>query len=184
MKEFLKILIIVAASLLAGAYIHKCQSPDSCEIGTMPGGCRADTVTYVDTITYYKPIPANTSISGYKFITLPYPYIQSKSLADTLPQIRADTEVGEVEIDAADNDSMIIKLPIVQNVYEDSTYKAYVSGVYPSLDSIFVYPRREVVTIKKPPKRWHIGPTIGYGITPTGLHPYFGVSVTYSLISF
>lgn len=188
MKDVFKIMLIVAVSLAIGAYLHKCQSP-SADITVR--GCDVDTFTYYDTIPYYEPVPTSTAPLGYKFITIPAPQAASRlpnfstTEADTLPRIRADTEVGEIIIDVADAgiDSMNLKLPIVQNVYEDTTYKAYVSGVYPKLDSIFVYPRREVVTIKKPPKRWHIGPTIGYGITPNGLQPYAGISITYSVIS-
>lgn len=183
MRDFFKILLIVAASLVMGAYLHKCQSPTA----DIPGrGCEVDTTTYIDTIPYYEPVPTSTAPLGYKFITIPSFHNLPLSDADTLPRIRADTEVGEIIIEAtdADMDSMNLKLPIVQNVYEDTTYKAYVSGVCPRLDSIFVYPRREVVTIKKPPKRWHIGPTIGYGLTPHGFQPYAGISITYSVIAF
>lgn len=181
MKDFFKILLIVVASVIIGAQMQKCQSPRS-EGATEPPGAVVDTVTYVDTIPYYEPMATSTAYLGYKFLTVPY-FIKSED-TDTLPRIRADTEIGEIIIDAtADKDSMILELPIVQNVYEDTTYRAYVSGVYPRLDSIFVYPQREVVTIKKPPKRWHIGPTIGYGLTPQGFQPYIGVSVTYSILS-
>lgn len=189
MKDFFKILLIVAASLVMGAYMHKCQSPTA---DVPDRGCGVDTTIYIDTIPYYKPVPTSTALLGYKFITIPAPQAASRlsnltiSDADTLPRIRADTEVGEIIIDAtdADMDSMNLGLPIVQNVYEDATYKAYVSGIYPRLDSISVYPRREVVTIKKPPKRWHIGPTIGCGFTPHGFQPYAGISITYSVMAF
>lgn len=181
MKDFFKILLIVVASVIIGAQMQKCQSPWS-EGDNKPPGAVVDTVTYVDTIPYYEPVATSTAYLGYKFLTVPY-FIKSED-TDTLPRIRADTEIGEIIIDAtANKDSMRLELPIVQSVYEDTTYKAYVSGIYPRLDSIFVYPRREVVTIKKPPKRWHIGPTIGYGITPQGFQPYIGVSVTYSILS-
>lgn len=192
MRDFFKMLLIVAASLVMGAYLHKCQSPTA----DIPGrGCVVDATTYIDTIPYYEPVPTSTAPLGYKFITIPS-FFQGKRQADgpthstmeadTLPRIRADTEVGEIIIEATDTDmdSMNLRLPIVQNVYEDTTYKAYVSGVCPRLDSIFVYPRREVVTIKKPPKRWHIGPTIGYGLTPHGFQPYAGISITFSVIQF
>ena len=117
-------------------------------------------------------------------MTIPAPSIPSASL-DSLPDIRADTsELASADVKADTPDSLTLQLPITQNVYEGEDYKAYVSGVYPSLDSVFVYPRREIVTIKKPPKRWHIGPTIGFGYTPHGFEPFIGVSLTYSIISF
>lgn len=183
MRDFFKVPLIVAASLATGAYLHKCQSPTA----DIPGrGCEVDTITYIDTIPYYEPVPTSTAPKGYKFIKMPILPKWPTGVTDSLPLIRADTDAGEIIIEAtgAEMDSMNVKLPIIQTVYEDSTYRAYVSGVYPRLDSIFVYPRREVVTIKKPPKRWHIGPTIGYGITPHGFQPYAGICITYSVISF
>lgn len=181
MKDFFKILLIVVVSLMAGAYLHQCQSPHS----DSPPGCESDTTTYIDTIPYIEPAPESSTPKGYISVTVPAPMPGHSESADSLPDIRADTAGQICATISADNpDSLTLQLPITQNVYKDEDYTAYVSGVYPSLDSIFVYPKREVVTIKKPPKRWHIGPTIGYGITPQGLQPYFGVSVTYSIISF
>ena len=184
MKDFFKILLIVAVCIVIGARMQKCQSPQGSN-AERPPGAEADTVTYVDTIPYYEPTAKSTAQLGYKFITIPYySGFGYSDTGDTLPRIRADTEVGEIIIDAdAEEDSMRLGLPMVQNVYEDTAYRAYVSGVYPRLDSIYVYPTREVVTINKPPKRWHIGPTVGYGLTPQGFQPYIGVSVTYSLLS-
>lgn len=182
MKDFLKILVVVIASLIAGAYMHKCQSPP----GDIPGrgDCVTDTTTVYDTIPYIEPAPVSTTPIGFINVTIPAPAIPGASL-DSLPDIRADTaEPAIADVKADTPDSLTLQLPITQNVYEGEDYKAYVSGVYPSLDSVFVYPRREIVKIKKPPKRWHIGPTIGYGYTPNGFQPYIGVSLTYSIISF
>lgn len=184
MKDWLKILIIAVVCLIAGAYLHKCQTPGSVSHGTTTNGEERDTLIVRDTIKIEKPAVSSSSNLGYLDITVSTSKGTNKT--DTLPNIRADTDTAfVVYTDAsAENDSVKIKLPIVQNVYEDADYKAYVSGVCPSLDSIFVYPRREIVTIKKPPKRWHIGPTVGYGYTPHGFEPFIGVSITYSLFSF
>lgn len=74
--------------------------------------------------------------------------------------------------------------------YEDSTYTAIVSGIYPRLDSLAIYPRREVVTIHTTervtvPRRWGIGLQAGYGgVLAEGkiaTGPYIGVGVTYNL---
>lgn len=86
-------------------------------------------------------------------------------------------------------DSADVNIPISQKKYCDSTYTAWVSGYEPSLDSIRVYARREVVTInkvkKEPPNRFVISLNIGYGLTPyNGLQPYIGVGVGYKLFSF
>lgn len=181
MKDFLKIPLVVVASLIAGSYIHKCQSPPT----DIPGRteCITDTITVYDTIPYIEPAPVHSQQTGSKRVTIPTSCIDRG--VESLPDIRADTaELKSADAEASIPDSLTLRLPITQNIYEGEDYKAYVSGIYPSLDSVFVYPRRETVTIKKPPKRWHIGPTIGYGYTPNGFQPYFGVSLTYSILSF
>ena len=180
MKNFLKILLVVVASLVAGAYLHKCQSPFG---DAIPGreDCVVDTVKVYDTIPYIEPAPVHSQQTGYKQVTIPTSYIDRG--LENLPDIRADTAgLTSADVEATVPDSLTLQLPITQNVYEGEDYKAYVSGVYPSLDSLFVYPQREIVTIKKPPKRWHIGPTVGIGFTPHGFEPFIGVSLSYSII--
>lgn len=179
MKDFLKILLAVVTSLVAGAYLPKCQSPSRDNPGRET--IEIDTLTVYDTIPYIEPAPVDSQQTGYKQVTLPTSYIDRG--LENLPDIRADTaELTSSDVKATAPDSLTLQLPITQNVYEGEDYKAYVSGVYPSLDSLFVYPRREIVTIKKPPKRWHIGPTVGFGYTPHGFEPFIGISLTYSII--
>ncbi len=94
----------------------------------------------------------------------------------------------KVAVDAdADSELMVAELPIIQRHYADSTYEAWVSGpIDPRLDSARVFIPQTYISMRewKPPKRWHIGATIGYGFTPQGFQPYFGLSITYSFISF
>ncbi len=177
-----KLLLVIVGCMAAGAYLHKCQSPSGDNI---PGQeyCVVDTVTVYDTIPYIEPAPVHSQQTGCKQVTIPTSYI-NRGL-ENQPDIRVDTAgLTSADVETTAPDSLTLQLPITQNVYEGEDYKAYVSGVYPSLDSVFVYPWRETVTIKKPPKRWHIGPTVGYGLTPQGFQPYIGISITYSLISF
>lgn len=92
------------------------------------------------------------------------------------------------------HDSIPVYLPIETKVYEDSTYRAEVSGVFPSLDRIDIYQRREVVTMEIEKQvavpvrqRWGIGLQAGYGAVLSGngvrAAPYVGVGLTYNLIS-
>lgn len=75
-----------------------------------------------------------------------------------------------------------------QAVYEDSLYKAYVSGYRPRLDSIEVYPVTRTVTVmndvyhsvEQRRKRWGFGMQAGYGY-PHGA--YVGIGVSYNLLS-
>lgn len=73
-----------------------------------------------------------------------------------------------------------------QKQYEDSTYKAWVSGIDARLDSIKTYTKYVTlkdttwITIettlkpKKKAKKWEFGLQVGYGITPEGFQPYAG----------
>lgn len=69
-------------------------------------------------------------------------------------------------------------------VYQDSLYKAWVSGYRPRLDKLEIYPRTITHTITNdiyhPAKnrRWGIGLQVGYGY-PTGA--YVGIGVSYNL---
>lgn len=184
MKEYVKTGIIVVLCLFVGGLLQRCVD----SAGDRPFGNYAtemrDTVTVRDTLRIVSPAVSGSTLSGYMDVTLP-----RESLTDEgngLPNSISDNDTLHFESGntALENDSVKVRLPIEQNIYEGEDYKAYVSGVYASLDSLFVYPKREILTIKKPPKKWHIGPTIGYGYTPEGFQPYIGVSVTYSIISF
>ena len=125
-------------------------------------------VTVVDTVTYDKPVARDSLVVRYVRMRVP---------------IVHDT-VHHICIDSAD-----VNIPITQKQYCDSTYTAWVSGYEPSLDSIRVYARREVVTInkvkKEPPNRFIVSLNVGYGFTPqNGLQPYIGIGVGYKLFSF
>lgn len=125
-------------------------------------------VTVVDTVTYDKPVAKDSLVVRYVRVRVPV-------VRDTLHSIYTDT----IQVD----------MPVTQKRYEDSTYTAWVSGYEPSLDSIRVYARKDVVTInkiiKEPPNRFVVSFNVGYGLTPqNGLQPYIGIGVGYKLFSF
>lgn len=184
------ILIIVLMSFLAGIFVERYVTEHSSPVREPRHGCVTDTVTYIDTILYVEPAPKTSAMVGYTEVRVPRHNV--KFDADTPSHVRADTaDVVDCPDDAIiidskstdDADSMTIALPVVQNIYEAAEYRAYVSGVFPKLDSIYVYPRSEVITIRPTVRHWHIGPTAGYGVTPHGRGPFIGVSLTYSVIS-
>ena len=89
-------------------------------------------------------------------------------------------------------DSVYLELPREQAFYQDGTYRAWVSGYRPALDSIEVYQKTKVVTITEtitePRRRWGFGVTAGYGATigadrSVGLSPFIGVGISYNLVS-
>lgn len=163
-----------------------------------PSGTVTETrETTVDTIPYHAPMPQSELASGTRRYTLPvYRFIGGGYGGE--PRQRHDNDSLNVDtINTAHygtgaggeprccEDSAIVGLPIIQRHYADSTYEAWISGpVDPRLDSLRVFASTSIITKRewKPPKRWHIGPTVGFGFTPHGFEPFIGVSVTYSLI--
>lgn len=106
-----------------------------------------------------------------------------------MPAVKAERIVGDVKIPVTallprqeeETDSIIatdsVSVPITQKMYEDSCYKAWVSGYMVSLDSIEIYGRTLTVTerIKIPPQRVRFGLQGGVGMTPKGVQPYIGI---------
>jgi hypothetical protein len=76
-----------------------------------------------------------------------------------------------------------LSIPITQQLYTGSNYKAYVSGYHQSLDSINVVSRTVTNTITKyrNRSRWNIGVSAGYGINHSGLTPFIGIGVTWNI---
>lgn len=183
MKNFLKILLVV----LVTAVFTFCWTWEQCEKKRAHGSwhdmltdaeLQVDTVTFVDTVKYYEPVPKRKKANGFAEVKVGADYLQA--VLDSLSRVRADT--GAVLCESAD--SVTLQLPNTQSMFADSTYTAWISGVNTRLDSIYVFPKREVIEIRHPPKRWHIGLQGGYGYGKNGFEPFVGIGVTYSLISF
>ena len=130
------------------------------------------TVTLYDTIPYYVAVARDSVVVRYETHRLPIVPTSNVGLEDNL---------------IAQNDSADVIIPITQKEYQDSTYHAWVSGYAVNLDSIHTYAQHEYTTVQFPPskpKRWHLGITAGFAITPKGLQPYLGGGITYSFKSF
>lgn len=163
---------IIFAVLLALLVVSVCFNIRKCSTEEVT---YQDTIrtTFVDTVPFYKPVPRDSVVVRY--ITEILPVVHDTCKTDTI-------NMGDLN----GKDSIKVEIPISSKVYEDSTYTAYVSGYRASLDSIFVYPRREVVRIteRSKPKRWGIGIQAGYGIGSDGFSPYFGIGLSYNLFDF
>lgn len=146
-------------------------------------------VTLVDTIPYLHPVPMDSVVVRYETERLPHVKETGNSLTQGDAHVK-DTSLSLTRpMHSICTDSVSVKIPITQKRYADSTYTAWVSGYHPTLDSIFVYPRHEVMTItntiRQKPKRWGVGLNVGYGITPKhGMQPYIGIGIQYNLFSF
>lgn len=157
----------------------------------------SDTITVYDTIPYIKPNPTDSTLLGYVTAKLPVSVPKVERLdtqikKDSVPKFgeeinfltKIDNKGNSPDISANFPDSVNVQIPITQKVYEDSTYKAYISGYNASLDSFYIYPQTKILTIKEKPKRWHLSVSAGYGITPKGLQPCLMVGVSYTIFSF
>lgn len=194
MSEKLKEHLVEAvACLLYGVIFWFAATGITNQLSPKHGETKSDTtkVTIIDTIPYYKPVAKDSMVVRYERVKLPTsddkPYYASVSITKPGNPISAENYAHK----SAGNipDSVSIDLPITQKRYGDSTYTAWVSGYNPTLDSIYVYPRHETVTItntiRQKPRRWGLGVSAGYGYAPgKGMVPWVGVGVSYTLITF
>lgn len=87
-------------------------------------------------------------------------------------------------------DSAEVYVPRSQAVFAGESYRAYVSGYRPRLDSLVMLRSTTAVSVSAPTasvrreSRFSIGLQAGYGITPKGLQPYVGVGVSVRLAAF
>lgn len=125
--------------------------------------CDTTKVTIVDSVKKSFPVPVDSFVVRYITRLLP---------------ITSDSATKQLE-----GDSAKIQIPISQKVYEDTLYKAYVSGYEPNLDSITIKQRTTYIThtIRDKESRFRIGLQAGYGLTPKGMQPYVGVGLSYRL---
>lgn len=130
---------------------------------------KTEVVTKYDTIKAAAPEPVHDTIVKRQVVRVP-----SNHFRDLTKMIKGA-------------DSVDVTLPITQQTYRDSNYTAWVSGYQPRLDSIHTYNKTIYTTrtiertITKPPRKWGIGITAGYGygINSKLFEPYIGVGVTY-----
>ena len=114
------------------------------------------TITKIDTVTIIKPV------IQYKYIT--------QVITDTLYSI--------------DSVLVPVRIPIETKIYQDSTYRAVISGYRASLDTIQVYPIHTYTTITiTKQKRFSIGlqAGVGYGCFNKKPDIYVGLGVSYRL---
>lgn len=89
-----------------------------------------DTVIVHDTIPDINPTPKDSATIKY--------------ITRFLPMVKHDT-VSQVELITL-HDSVLVEVPITSKHYQSKEYDAWVSGYEPSLDSIFVYREKEIIT--------------------------------------
>ena len=102
--------------------------------------------------------------------------VKTEYKTDTLrivapPEVRVDTFMREVFVPVkqkADTvfhtDSILVYLPFERKVYEDSTYRAVISGYQPVLEEIDVYARETIIYKEKTAPRLSPYVTGGIGL--------------------
>lgn len=120
---------------------------------------QTDTITIIkrDTITIIKPQP----VIQYR----------DRIVRDTL----YNTDSVPVSVD----------VPIETKVYQDSSYRAVISGYKANLDSIYIFNKNQIQYINKityKTKKWNVSPSIGagYGMFGRRIDMYVGFSVNYN----
>ena len=119
---------------------------------------QVDTLVVHDTLVTVKPVPYNVYV--------------------------VDTLWYEVPVYGG-RDTVYLPLPREVKEYRDSSYRAIVSGVDPSLDTIDIYRRTVYVNtverVQIPAPRWSWGVQAGLGASKDGLTPYVGIGIQYRL---
>ena len=154
------VLVLLAVLALAGSYLlgRRSVKPEIVEIH------RTDTVVVRDTVRETVLVPE------VRYLT------------------RVDTVLLKVPGDAV---KVPVLVPISRKVYEGEDYRAVVSGFRASLDTLDIFRKTQTVTntvvqrveVPGKPKRWGIGVSAGYALTPQGMKPYIGAGVQYNFLS-
>ena len=192
LRNLLLLVLPAGAALVTGIALGRwsCGNPEARQQAT-DGVVTVETFT--DTLRTTAPAPVSAKPAGSVTARLPLSRGAGKGRSPRLaspdsPRSTAAEAPADVTADvftaAEPPDSAEVEIPITRSVYADSLCRLVVSGYGVTLDTLEVYPSRRVVTVKKPPKRWHLGISAGYALTPRGLQPYVGIGVTYSILDF
>lgn len=167
MVFFMKQILIPVTALLAGiagGYIlraHGERRVHDPAVMCMPVPVSlTETITVRDTVRLHIPLPTGREDTS-RTITIPARTIMAHRDSDSL-SIKAETRV-----------------------YSCSTFRAVVSGVRPTLDSLTLYRSAPVIsrtiTVTQPSPRWGIGVTAGVTATSRGIAPGVTLGITYRL---
>lgn len=152
--------LALAVILLLSGYL---LGRKACRVPDPEPVVQVDTLRIRDTVLVERPVPVEVRV------------------VDTMLVAVADT----IRL----SDTVYLRLPREIKRYEDSLFRAQVSGYRPALDWIEVYPQTVLVTEKvtnKDIKRWGIGLQAGYGAYVAAgqvrLAPYVGVGISYDIL--
>lgn len=151
-------------------------------LGFILGAVLATALSYMAVLPKIRPVeppkPQRDTLILRDTISVSKPIYLREYIVDTLRVPVRDT--------IHTKDTLFVELEKTARVYEDSTYRAVVSGIYPSLDYIETYNTTRVITqteyVKKP-AHWGLGVQAGYGLSTQGAVPYVGVGISYNILT-
>lgn len=205
MKNLLRGIAAVALIVATALFCIHCYKVGVARKAAIDRLIEGDTVRVVayDTLIITNPAPVATTQLTPKVVRLPVVTSSANKIAQDYNKLsacvtsdakRAAGAASEGVINAPPavpawvfTDSADVAVPVEQKVYTGGNWRAVISGAFVSLDTMEVYNRSEVVTIRQPPdrsKRWSLGVGVGYGMTPQGVQPFVGVTLSYSLWRF
>ena len=168
MKNTITTIVLLLLTFFAGWWLGR----DSVEVTTQ-------TITHVDTIYYERPQPVGISD---KLVTINVPRMLFAS-SQTVTNCNGLESSGSYLPEQKDS----VQITITTKQYQDSTYRAQVSGVQiggysPTLDWIEVYNRSTTTSVVvRDPYKWEIGAAAGAWVTPDGNGVWLGASARYNL---
>jgi len=157
--------VVFLIGAVVGCQTHAHFNP----VDAVPLIGKSDTVTVRDTLRVPVPYPVLTQDAGTVTVR-PLTHSDSVKIAANVKAGVTPTKKTDTPILKPSGD---LDIPISRKTYSTAEFKAVVSGWRPSLDSMTVYPKTQVITnTVEVRKKSHLSITIG----PTAL--YDGTKVT------
>ena len=102
------------------------------------------------------------------------------------PVIKYRNKIVRDTLYSIDSIPVLVDVPIETKVYQDSNYRAIISGYKTELDSIHIFNKNQIQYINKityKTKKWNISPSVGvgYGAFNKKIDMYVGFSLNYNL---
>lgn len=100
------------------------------------------------------------------------------------PVIKYRNKIVRDTLYSIDSILVPVDIPLETKVYQDSNYRAVVSGYKLKLDSIYIFNKNQIQYINKinKTKKWNISPSVGvgYGMFSKKIDVYVGFSLNYN----
>ena len=191
MKDAITLLLSLFVGIFLGMILTRLSQPKVITKEIV----KTDTLTIVkvDTNRYDKPKAINQIITGVDVSFQPYAFFD----IDDNSGINLNSYLNSLNLNLNSSGEELYNRWVkgqgqtfyhTTKLYQDSTFKAQVSGINANLDFIEVYPKTitEYITtteyMREKPKKWGIGPQVGVGVVDNRIHTYIGFGIHYNMI--